>query len=94
MDGILVIDKPYGPTSHDICQYFKRQLNAKKVGHAGTLDPLATGVLILLIDGATKHQAFFMGKEKEYEFTFVNKPLKTMSVSAGDTKVFIVRTND
>lgn len=68
MDGILVIDKPSGPTSHDICQYFKRQLGVKKVGHAGTLDPLATGVLILLIDGATKLQSLFMGKEKEYEF--------------------------
>ncbi|MBI5300382.1 MAG: tRNA pseudouridine(55) synthase TruB [Deltaproteobacteria bacterium] len=69
MNGILVVDKPSGPTSHDICQYFKHQLGVKKVGHAGTLDPLASGVLILLIDGATKLQSVFMGKEKEYEFT-------------------------
>ena len=69
MNGILVVDKPSGPTSHDICQYFKRRLGVKKVGHAGTLDPLASGVLILLIDGATKLQSVFMGKEKEYEFT-------------------------
>ncbi|MDP2599731.1 MAG: tRNA pseudouridine(55) synthase TruB [Deltaproteobacteria bacterium] len=69
MNGILVIDKPSGPTSHDICQHFKRQLGAKKVGHAGTLDPLATGVLILLIDGATKLQSIFLGKDKEYQFT-------------------------
>lgn len=69
MDGILVVDKPSGPTSHDICQHFKRQLGAKKVGHAGTLDPLATGVLILLIDGATKLQPIFLGKDKEYLFT-------------------------
>jgi len=69
MDGILVVDKPSGPTSHDICQFFKHQLKVKKVGHAGTLDPLATGVLILLIDGATKLQPIFLGKDKEYEFT-------------------------
>ena len=69
MDGILVIDKPSGPTSHDICQHFKRQLGAKKVGHAGTLDPLATGVLILLLDGATKLQPIFLGQNKEYQFT-------------------------
>lgn len=69
MNGILVIDKPSGPTSHDICQYFKRTLPVKKVGHAGTLDPLATGVLIILLDQATKLQSIFMGKEKEYEFT-------------------------
>ena len=69
MDGILVIDKPSGLTSHDICQIFKRQLGVKKVGHAGTLDPLATGVLVLLLDGATKMQSLFLGQDKEYEFT-------------------------
>src|SRR3989338_4116091 len=69
MKGILVVDKPSGPTSHDICQYFKKQLNVKKVGHAGTLDPLATGVLIILLDEATKLQSIFLGKDKEYEFT-------------------------
>lgn len=69
MDGLLVIDKPSGPTSHDICQFFKREMGLKKVGHAGTLDPLATGVLILLLDGATRLQSIFLGKDKEYQFT-------------------------
>lgn len=69
MDGILVVDKPSGPTSHDICQYFKRTLDVRKVGHAGTLDPLATGVLVILLDGACKLQPIFMGKDKEYQFT-------------------------
>ncbi|MBI4125512.1 MAG: tRNA pseudouridine(55) synthase TruB [Deltaproteobacteria bacterium] len=69
MNGILVVDKPKGPTSHDICQYFKRTLPVKKVGHAGTLDPMATGVLVILLDGATKLQSVFLGKDKEYEFT-------------------------
>lgn len=69
MNGILVIDKPSGPTSHDICQYFKRTLPVKKVGHAGTLDPLATGVLVILLDQATKLQPLFLKQDKEYEFT-------------------------
>lgn len=69
MNGILVVDKPKGPTSHDVCQYFKRTLPVKKVGHAGTLDPMATGVLIILLDGATKLQSVFLGQDKEYEFT-------------------------
>ena len=69
MNGILVIDKPSGPTSHDICRHFKKTLPVKKVGHAGTLDPLATGVLVILLDEATKLQSIFMGQDKEYEFT-------------------------
>lgn len=69
MNGILIIDKPSGPTSHDICRYFKREMGLKKVGHAGTLDPLATGVLVLLLDEATKLQSIFLGQNKEYEFT-------------------------
>lgn len=69
MNGILIVDKPSGPTSHDICRYFKRTLPVKKVGHAGTLDPLATGILVILLDGATKLQSLFMGGEKEYTFT-------------------------
>ncbi|MDO8526911.1 MAG: tRNA pseudouridine(55) synthase TruB [Deltaproteobacteria bacterium] len=69
MKDIIVVDKPSGPTSHDICQIFKRKLGAKKVGHAGTLDPLASGVLILLINDATKRQQEFLGADKEYLFT-------------------------
>lgn len=69
MNGILVVDKPSGPTSHDICQHFKRTLPVKKVGHAGTLDPLATGVLVILLDDACKLSQTFMGGDKEYQFT-------------------------
>ena len=68
MDGILIVDKPLGPTSHDICQQAKRLFKAKKVGHAGTLDPLATGVLILLFGKATKLSNRFLGAKKEYIF--------------------------
>lgn len=68
-DRILVIDKPAGPTSHDIVQEVKRIIAAKKVGHLGTLDPAATGVLPLAINGATKQANKLAGTEKIYEFT-------------------------
>lgn len=69
MDGILVIDKPAGPTSHDIVQQVKHLIGARKVGHLGTLDPAATGVLPLVINGATKYATDLAGDEKVYEFT-------------------------
>jgi len=69
MDGVLIIDKPKGPTSHDVVQIVKRLIGAKKVGHLGTLDPAATGVLPLVVNGATKHAAHLAGIEKIYEFT-------------------------
>lgn len=68
-DGVLVIDKPAGPTSHDIVQRVKRLIRAAKVGHLGTLDPAATGVLPLAINGATKRAQELSGTEKIYEFT-------------------------
>jgi len=71
MDGILIIDKPAGPTSHDVVQIVKRAIGARKVGHAGTLDPAATGVLTLCINGATKRASELTGGEKIYEFTLV-----------------------
>jgi len=52
MDGILVINKPAGITSHDVVDAVRRRFNMKRVGHAGTLDPMATGVLIILIGKA------------------------------------------
>lgn len=69
MDGVLIIDKPAGPTSHDVVSIVKRLTGAKKVGHLGTLDPEASGVLPLAIDGATKRAGLLAGTEKVYEFT-------------------------
>jgi tRNA pseudouridine55 synthase len=66
MDGVLLIHKPAGCTSHDVCQRVKRKLKASKVGHTGTLDPMATGVLPLCINGATRLVQFLMFGEKEY----------------------------
>lgn len=64
--GVLVIDKPQGWTSHDVVAHVKRKLRAKKVGHLGTLDPLATGVLVLVIDKATKCSNMLDTGAKEY----------------------------
>lgn len=67
MDGILIVDKPQGITSHDVVDFIRRRFRIKKVGHAGTLDPLATGVLVVLIGRATKLSSTMMSKDKEYE---------------------------
>ncbi|GMR19264.1 MAG: hypothetical protein BMS9Abin34_396 [Patescibacteria group bacterium] len=67
MEKILLIDKPKGMTSHDVVNRIRRDYPREKVGHTGTLDPLATGLLIILIGKATKRQAEFLGLDKEYE---------------------------
>jgi tRNA pseudouridine55 synthase len=65
-EGVLLIDKPTGITSHDVVDRVRRKLKMKRVGHAGTLDPLATGLLIILVGKATKLSARLMGLDKEY----------------------------
>lgn len=67
MDGILVIDKPNGMTSHDVVAKARKILGTRKIGHTGTLDPLATGVLVLCIDKATKLVSLLTCEEKFYE---------------------------
>ena len=66
-DGVLVIDKPTGPTSHDIVACVRRTLSLKKVGHLGTLDPLATGVLPLVVGRATRLASLLAGASKQYD---------------------------
>jgi tRNA pseudouridine55 synthase len=66
-DGVLVVDKPAGPTSHDVVAVARRVTLVKKVGHTGTLDPLASGVLPLVLGKATRLAQFFSSAEKEYE---------------------------
>jgi tRNA pseudouridine55 synthase len=66
MHGALLVDKPSGPTSHDIVAFTRRLLNTPRVGHTGTLDPLATGLLILLVGHATRLAQFLVTDEKEY----------------------------
>lgn len=66
MDRILIIDKPSGMSSHDVVDFIRRRFNIRKVGHCGTLDPLATGVLVILLDKATKLSSQLSGQDKEY----------------------------
>jgi tRNA pseudouridine55 synthase len=67
VDGVLLVDKKAGITSHDVVEKFRRRANVKKAGHTGTLDPLATGLLVLCVGKATRLQAYLMGMEKTYE---------------------------
>ncbi len=69
MDGILLIDKQTGKTSHDVVDVIRRRTGMKRVGHAGTLDPLATGLLVLCVGKATRLVEFMEGHDKEYEAT-------------------------
>jgi tRNA pseudouridine55 synthase len=67
--GVLVIDKPRGPTSHDVVARVRRALGTKRAGHAGTLDPMASGVLVVLVGEATKLAPFLTAHDKRYEAT-------------------------
>src|SRR3984957_3256806 len=67
--GWVVVDKPGGMTSTDVVSVVKRVFDAQKAGHAGTLDPMATGVLAVALGEATKTVAFAMDAEKTYRFT-------------------------
>src|SRR5712671_149401 len=70
LDGALVIDKPQGRTSHDVVDAARRVLGFRQIGHLGTLDPLATGVLVLLLGRATRLAQFYVGRRKRYTSTF------------------------
>jgi tRNA pseudouridine55 synthase len=67
MDGLLIIDKPAGMTSHDVVGRARRILRERRIGHTGTLDPFATGVLVLMVGQATRLARFLGSAEKEYE---------------------------
>ncbi|MBD3177280.1 MAG: tRNA pseudouridine(55) synthase TruB [Armatimonadia bacterium] len=70
-DGLLLVDKPAGPTSHDIVARVRRAAGQRRVGHAGTLDPPATGLLIILLGAATRLQRYILGADKTYTFDLV-----------------------
>src|SRR5438445_12232248 len=69
-DGALVVDKPRGRTSHDVVEAARRILGFRQIGHLGTLDPLATGVLVLLLGRATRFAQFYAGRRKRYDCAF------------------------
>src|SRR5258708_18141301 len=70
IDGALVIHKPKGKTSHDVVDAVRHLAGFRQIGHLGTLDPLATGVLVLLLGRATRLVRFYAGRRKRYEAVF------------------------
>jgi len=68
-EGVLLVDKPGGITSHDVVARARRALNTRKIGHAGTLDPMATGLIILGVGGATRLLTYLVGLDKTYTAT-------------------------
>jgi tRNA pseudouridine55 synthase len=71
MDGVVIVDKPNGPTSHDVVARIRRVLSTRQVGHAGTLDPMATGVLVVAVGEATKLVPWLTADDKAYEATLL-----------------------
>src|SRR5260221_1211369 len=88
MDGVLPIDKPAGMSSHDVVAAVRRSLGGVRTGHAGTLDPFATGLLLVLVGRATKAQSALMALPKSYETV---ARLGALS-STGDTEGEITET--
>src|SRR5438105_9564682 len=89
-EGVLLVDKKAGITSHDVVERFRRHTKVKKVGHTGTLDPLATGLLVLCVGKATRLQAYLMGMEKTYEgviqFGWATDSYDASGVPAGEKR--------
>ncbi len=90
INGILLVNKPKGPTSFDVCEKIKRKFNFQKVGHSGTLDPSAEGLLVLGINRATKIMRFLYKKSKKYILT-IQWGIKTKS---WDMEGDIIEEND
>src|SRR5471032_2120901 len=67
LEGVLLVDKPRDHTSHDVVARLRGILKTKRIGHAGTLDPMATGLLIMLIGKATRASQYLISLDKEYE---------------------------
>lgn len=82
--GILLLDKPQGPTSHDLVARTRRALGTRKVGHAGTLDPLATGLMILGVGSSTRLLTYLVGLDKEYTATIRLGQATTTDDAEGD----------
>ena len=68
--GLVIVDKPQGMTSHDVVGKLRRIFGTKKIGHAGTLDPMATGVLVAGVERGTKFLAHLVATTKSYDATF------------------------
>jgi tRNA pseudouridine55 synthase len=73
IDGILLVDKPEGPTSHDVVAMARRALRTKRVGHTGTLDPFASGLLVLCLGSSTRLAEYLSGLPKSYSATISSR---------------------
>lgn len=82
--GVLVVDKPQGPTSHDVVAVARRVLGERRIGHCGTLDPLATGVLALAVGPATRLVQYLMASDKTYQATIRFGEITTTYDSLGE----------
>ncbi|MFH1655121.1 MAG: tRNA pseudouridine(55) synthase TruB [Candidatus Omnitrophota bacterium] len=89
-EGILIIDKPAGITSHDVVDAVRGKLGIRRVGHAGTLDPIATGILIILVGRATKFFNKFVNFFKEYTATLT----LGITTDTGDALGKVIKTQD
>ena len=95
MTGIICIDKPQGMTSFAVCSRLRKIFGEKKVGHAGTLDPLATGVLPVMIGGATKFLSHLPEHDKGYRAEFVlGKTTDTLDITGNVTGEFPVNCSE
>src|SRR3954449_5550009 len=83
-DGVLLVDKAEGMTSHDVVALARRKLEIKKIGHCGTLDPIATGLLLLTVGRGTKIQDLLMSEDKEYSGTLALGVTTDTQDSAGN----------
>lgn len=90
LSGVLILDKPCGITSHDAVNKMRRIFSTKKVGHTGTLDPMATGVLPIIIGGAVKASEYLTSEDKEY----VAKMVLGIETDTEDTSGMTLRTSD
>lgn len=86
-DGVLLVDKPAGVTSHDVVAAARRALGVRRIGHAGTLDPFATGLLVLLVGRATRLLPYVEGEPKVYEATIRFGAETTTDDATGDVTV-------
>jgi tRNA pseudouridine55 synthase len=86
MDGVFIVDKPRGLTSHDVVRQIRKKIKSRAVGHAGTLDPMATGVLVIAVGEATKLVPYLTAADKEYETTIALGT--TTETLDADAKIF------
>ncbi len=89
-DGVLLVDKAAGMTSHDVVALVRRRLQIRKVGHCGTLDPIATGLLLLTLGRGTKIQDLLMAEDKEYSGTM----LLGVSTTTQDREGEVIETRE